>query len=873
MRRTRGQATTTLARLGVAGAVVAGLLLTSPGAPAAPGHTTMPSPAPAATTPAVADGQVNGIAQVGPTVLVGGTFTRVTPPGGSTTTRNRLFAFTAATGALRTDVNPNPNDVVNDVLEGPTATTAYVAGRFTTINGTTRNRIALIDLTTGQLVSGFNPPPINGMVNSITRAGNRLIVGGNFTAAGGRPHGGLLALNATTGALDEWMALDVADRHNDSGSGAQGAVGVRDLEASPDGTKLVAIGNFKRVEGQSRDQAVVIDLLPSGAAVDADWRTRRYEPYCYNWAFDSYMRGVSIAPSGDWFVISTTGGGVRGTLCDSAARFEFGATGQAVEPTWVDLTGGDTLWAIEATENAVYVGGHQRWMNNAFGQDSAGAGAVPRPGLAALDTGSGMPLEWNPGRNPRGAAAFVIHATPSGLWVGSDTEWIGNYSYRRPRLAFFPLAGGVAAHPEGTPTLPGDVLIGRRTGNDLSSVPFTGTSAGTRTSVGTRGVDWSQVTGAFVVGQTLFSAKADGYLHRRRFTATETGPETRIDPYNDPRWADVTTGSGNTYRGRLPSFSSEQASLTGLAYAHDRIWYTLSGRNELYWRWFNADSGTVGSEVGTASAGRGWSGTGGLFVSGNRLYVVTASNGDLGSMAFGPGGPSGSLTTVGDSVDWRGRVHLVSPGSAPPVSSPISHVGSASASGNSTTPQVSVPAAVQPGDQLVLVGSYGVSTTPATPAGWTPVAQRTDSGMVSHVWTRRATAADAGAAVRTTLPAIAKYALGVAAYRGVSAGAPVGAAVSALTSGTTSHRTPAASAGAGQWALQVWSDKSSATTAWTPAAGVTTRTSVYGTGTGRVSLLLGDLGAGVPAGTVGDRLATTDATSGRGITWTITLAP
>ena len=72
---------------------------------------------------------------------------------------------------------------------------------------------------------------------------------------------------------------------------------------------------------------------------------------------------------------------------------------------------------------------------------------MPRPGIAALDPVNGLPLAWNPGRNPRGAGAYALLATPTGLWVGSDTDFIGNYKYKHQKIAFFPLAGGYTAPP------------------------------------------------------------------------------------------------------------------------------------------------------------------------------------------------------------------------------------------------------------------------------------------------------------------------------------------------------------------------------------------------------------------------------------------
>ena len=108
--------------------------------------------------------------------------------------------------------------------------------------------------------------------------------------------------------------------------------------------------------------------------------------------------------------------------CDSASRFDASSTGSTSSPPGSTTPAPTRCYSVAVTSSAVYVGGHYRWLNNPYGQDRPAAGAVPRPGLAALDPANGVPLSWNPGRNPRGHGAEVVYATATGVWVGSDTD-------------------------------------------------------------------------------------------------------------------------------------------------------------------------------------------------------------------------------------------------------------------------------------------------------------------------------------------------------------------------------------------------------------------------------------------------------------------
>jgi hypothetical protein len=446
---------------GSAASTSAGVAAQATGAAATANARRMPSEVPSPRTPGVGDGEVQKIVQVGDMMVAGGQFSVVTGPGGSPThDRSNLFAFDAATGAVSAGFDPRLNGPVAALLPGPRPGTVYVAGAFTSVNGTPVPHIALLRLSDGQLVRGFAPVRVNGAVETLARDGDRLYLGGFFTKAGGQPHGGMASIDATTGELDPFLDVALAGHHNDTGSGAQGAVGAREMVLTPAGDRLAVVGNFKTADGLPRDQLVMLSLDGADAEVTPGWATTRYSPYCSSFANDSYMRGIAMSPDGSWFVVTATGGGNDGTLCDSAARWETYATGSDLQPTWSAESGGDTLWGVGITEAAVYVGGHQRWMNNPDGTDGSAPGAVPRPGLAALDPATGVPLDWNPGRNPRGEAAYALYPTDRGVWVTSNTKWIGNREFRRDRIAFFPYAGGYTIAPTDTGSLPTDIVVG-----------------------------------------------------------------------------------------------------------------------------------------------------------------------------------------------------------------------------------------------------------------------------------------------------------------------------------------------------------------------------------------------------------------------------
>jgi hypothetical protein len=606
-------------------------------------------------TPDVLDGVVNAIVQIGDTVVVGGEFTQVRAAGSSTIlSRTNLFAFNATTGTISTTFAPVLDQKVLALLAAPDGT-VYAGGAFNSVNGLNRRKIVKLNVTTGQVVTAFQANA-GGWIHDIGISGNRLFVGGSFTAIRGAPVQGLAALNPTTGVVDmSYLNFTFTDPR------VAGSERVQKFDISPDGSRLVVIGNFTRVSGSDRKQIAIFDLGPTSATL-ADWHTDMFPQVIPNsttsWCsqtYDTYMRDVDISPDGSYFIVGTTGAFRANRLCDTTSRWATFATGSNLTPTWVSWTGGDSLTAVAVTGTAVYVGGHQRWHNNPYRGDSAGPGAVERSGIAALDPVNGMPFTWNPGRS-RGKGVFALHSTPQGLWVGSDTDLFANETRRK--IAFLPVAGGTTPPTVQPSVLPGDLHNLEMAGNMVRRL-YDGVTFGPRATVPT-GIDWSQARGVFVLNDQLYMGWSDGRLYRRSFDGTNVGPAAQLDLHGlegQPPFGFNIPGTTT----RIPAFTTHLQNATGMFFDGNRIYYTVSGEPRLYYRYFTPESEIVGASLFVASTsadGIDWANVRGMTLASGQLYLAS-SLGVLSRVTFANGVPSGTPTAIGgpaiDGYDWASR--------------------------------------------------------------------------------------------------------------------------------------------------------------------------------------------------------------------------
>jgi hypothetical protein len=397
-------------------------------AQADPAQTTIVSTNPVDWTPHVLDGTVWSLTVVGDTVVVGGAFTKVADSSRHNTyARKNIFAFGLSDGAIRSFA-PSMDGAVYALSPGADGT-VYAGGAFKTVNGAAQRGVARISLN-GQRVSSFGATINWGDVRALATRGSQLYAGGTFSAINGVNRAALARMNAVTGAVDTGFDAKLT-------APGLSRTRVEHFDISPDGRLLVAIGALLEAGGYDRTQIAMFDLSGPTAALTS-WYTDAYKPQCLK-GFDTYLRQVKFSPDGSYFVVAATGrASSPDRLCDSAARFETGGTGRH-NPTWVQRTGGDSLYAVAVTGTAVYLGGHQRYFDNPYGTDAKGPGpgAVSRPGIGAVSPTTGRALSWNPTR-ARGVGVRCFMVVPHGLLVGSDTDQLGREYHGR--VGMFPLS-------------------------------------------------------------------------------------------------------------------------------------------------------------------------------------------------------------------------------------------------------------------------------------------------------------------------------------------------------------------------------------------------------------------------------------------------
>lgn len=159
------------------------------------------------------DNYVNSLAVQDTTLYVGGTFTTI-----KGSARNNAAAVSVTgTGTVRTwNPAPNGNVVAIQPLPSSSGGDIYLGGQFTTVKGSSRNFLARVNNTTGNLINSFNPNP-NSYVYAfaLDTSTSVLYVGGNnMTSISGQSRFGLAAYNTSNNTLRPFNPSTVAFTNN-----------------------------------------------------------------------------------------------------------------------------------------------------------------------------------------------------------------------------------------------------------------------------------------------------------------------------------------------------------------------------------------------------------------------------------------------------------------------------------------------------------------------------------------------------------------------------------------------------------------------------------------------------------------------------------
>lgn len=214
------------------------------------------------------------------------------------------------------------------------------------------------------------------------------------------------------------------------------------------------------------------------------------------------------------------------------------------------------------------------------------------------------------------------------------------------------------------------------------------------------------------------------------------------------------------------------------------------------------------------------------------------------------------------------------------VSNIIAFRDSSGNAANTTNLSVTIPASVQEGDLLLLVGTRSATDTAPTPVGWTLLSGYPKDGGSHRVytWWKIASNGDATTLVSISSPGINKMSLQVIAYSAIDQLTPIGVeSFAPETNPDLTRSAPGATATADDmWAVTVHGYRGSDPSNWTTPIGMTKRDERYTTGDGAVAVLVSDsagsIGAtGIIFGPKDASLTATETNNGFGIT--LLLAP
>ena len=208
----------------------------------------------------------------------------------------------------------------------------YVGGGFTTYRGVAASRLAIVDLTTGNLDSVFSGGMgANNTIFVLAVSGSSVFAGGSLVAYRGTPAQFLAKVNLSTGELDTTFTQTTG---LDSGVSALAIAG----------SSLYVGGGFTTYRGVAAQRLAKVDLITG--ALDTTF-TQSTGP-------DSSVSALAVA--GSSLYVGGSFSTYRGVAAQRLAKVDL--TTGALDTTFTQSTGANsTVSALAVVGSSLYLGG------------------------------------------------------------------------------------------------------------------------------------------------------------------------------------------------------------------------------------------------------------------------------------------------------------------------------------------------------------------------------------------------------------------------------------------------------------------------------------------------------------------------------------
>jgi len=291
-------------------------------------------------------------------------------PGG----KRAFFTHILADGTLDTSSLPQPDGAVHSLLL--IGKTLYLGGKFTTIGGEQRRRVAAIDVASGTLLP-WNPQIDGAVVYDLEPFNDELIIAGRFKTVGGNTRRNIALVNQINGNVLAWRANTNSV--------------IRDVSAH--NGVIYFGGSFTRVRNQPRDRL---------AAVDG--RTGEVLP----WTPSSSGNVNALVVSGNTVYVGGIFSSINQQSRVGAAAIDA-SNGQLLP--WNTQLNVNSVRTLAVNNDSIYLGGNFK-----------SAAAQSRVRLAEVDLITGTLTDWSPDAN---GDVHAIAVEGERVFVGGNLQSVG----------------------------------------------------------------------------------------------------------------------------------------------------------------------------------------------------------------------------------------------------------------------------------------------------------------------------------------------------------------------------------------------------------------------------------------------------------------